>query len=358
MRDPFSWSFSVGRLFGITVRIHVLFPLVCLGLILRTTASNQMLPPGTWIDATVVMVLLFLIVLVHEFGHCFAARRVGGEASEVLLWPLGGLANVDVPHSPKANFITAAGGPAANVLICLGTGLALLFAFETSYRPPLNPFTWSPYSSTPGHILLYNLKGEQLLMHRFTLPVVYAQIFYLSWILFLFNSLLIGYPMDSGRMFQCILWPYVGYRQATLYAVYAGFCTMFLLLLVAFFWNEVMLLLLAFFIYTSCTQQWLLLEHGGEDSLFGYDFSQGYTSLEKEGQQPAAQPRRKQPGFFQRWLQKRAARKLQAEQQRQLEEENRMDQLLEKIQRFGKDSLTEEEHRFLKKVADRYRNRP
>ena len=126
--------------------------------------------------------------------------------------------------------------------------------------------------------------------------------------------LLIGYPLDGGRMFQCILWPYVGYRQATLYAVYAGFCTMFLLLLVAFFWNEVMLLVLAFFIYTSCTQQWLLLETGGEDSLFGYDFSQGYTSLEKD---PPAPPRRKQPNFFQRWLQRRAARKLQAEQQRQ-----------------------------------------
>jgi stage IV sporulation protein FB len=88
MRDPFSWSFAVGRLFGITVRIHVLFPLVCLGLILRTTGKDFW--PGTWIDATVLMGLLFLVVLLHEFGHCFAARNVGGEASEVLLWPLGG----------------------------------------------------------------------------------------------------------------------------------------------------------------------------------------------------------------------------------------------------------------------------
>ena len=55
------------------------------------------------------MGLLFFVVLLHELGHCFMARRVGGEASEVLLWPLGGLAAVDVPHSARANFLTTAG---------------------------------------------------------------------------------------------------------------------------------------------------------------------------------------------------------------------------------------------------------
>ena len=35
-----------------------------------------------------------------------------------------------------------------------------------------------------------------------------------------------------------------------------------------------------------------------------------------------------------------------------------MDLLLEKIQKFGKQSLTDEEQRFLKRVADRYKNKP
>ena len=43
-----------------------------------------------------------------------------GEADEILMWPLGGLAFVLVPHTPRANFITAVGGPMVNVLICLG----------------------------------------------------------------------------------------------------------------------------------------------------------------------------------------------------------------------------------------------
>ena len=34
MRDPLTWSMPLARLFGITVRVHILFPLVALALIL------------------------------------------------------------------------------------------------------------------------------------------------------------------------------------------------------------------------------------------------------------------------------------------------------------------------------------
>jgi hypothetical protein len=152
------------------------------------------------------------------------------------------------------------------------------------------------------------------------------------------NVVLIGFPLDGGRMFQCVLWKYMGYRQATTYAVYAGFITMFVIILVSFWKGDVLALCLAGFIYVSCKQQWLALEAGGEESLFGYDFSQGYTSLEREQPPP---PRRKRTNFIQRWLQRRAARKLQKEQETQAAEERRMDELLEKIQQQGKQSLTD-----------------
>src|SRR5947208_3107471 len=109
MRDPFSWSIPTVRLFGIHVRVHLLFPFVALGLILRAgfrKVNGHDPVEGAWIDAALVMLLLFGSVLLHEFGHCFGARWVGGDASEVLLWPLGGLASVEVPNTPRANFIT------------------------------------------------------------------------------------------------------------------------------------------------------------------------------------------------------------------------------------------------------------
>lgn len=352
MRDPFTWSFPIGRIFGITVRIHLLFPLVFLGLILRAGVKDSI--PGTWIDVAMLEVLLFFTILLHEFGHCFAARRVGGEANEVLLWPLGGLAACETPHNPRAHFITAAGGPLVNLIICLGAFLGMALVLDPSLRPTWNPL-WYPFRQTAaGEIVLYRWNGTEFLTNN-PAYLILARLFWVSWITFLFNMLLVGFPFDAGRMFQSLLWPYVGYRQATYYAVTAGFITMFVLVVVSIIWNEMLILFLAFFTYTACRQEWITLETGGEESLFGYDFSQGYTSLEKD--EPPPQPRRKRPNFFQRWLQRRTARKLQMEQERQEAEARRVDELLEKIQRLGKDSLTDEEQRFLKRYADRMKNK-
>src|SRR5208283_4071767 len=119
MRDPLTWSLPLGRIFGITVRLHILFPLVALGLILRV-AFKEGLPAGTWIDMSMIVGLLLVSVLLHEFGHCLGARLVDGDAHEILLWPLGGLASLDVPHTARANFITTALGPLTNLLLCAG----------------------------------------------------------------------------------------------------------------------------------------------------------------------------------------------------------------------------------------------
>src|SRR5262245_7806750 len=134
MRDPMSWSIPLFRAFGIQVRLHILYIIITLGLVLRAVS----LMPDHWLDVVLVaVVLLFIAVLLHEFGHCFAARRVDGEADEILMWPLGGLAYCAVPHTPRANLITAVGGPLVNVAICLGAGAVLIAA---DYLPPINVF--------------------------------------------------------------------------------------------------------------------------------------------------------------------------------------------------------------------------
>src|SRR4029077_17752061 len=102
-------------------------------------ANHKEDPPtyGLWIDVCIVMGLLFLSVLAHEFGHCFGARYVNGDAREILMWPLGGLASVDVPHTPRANFITTVCGPAVNLVLCLLAllGLFLLGSFQPNWNP-------------------------------------------------------------------------------------------------------------------------------------------------------------------------------------------------------------------------------
>jgi Zn-dependent protease len=275
---------------------------------------------------------------------------VDGDAHEILLWPLGGLAAVDVPHTPRAHFLTALAGPLVNLFLCLGAGCALA-AFTV--RPPFNPF-WYPISLKGGEIVapdLYNWDGI-LLTAPGPWPVLLARFFWVNWILFLLNVVLIGFPMDGGRLFQCILWPRLGFREATRLAIGAGFITMLVVGVYAIVTDETLFLLLALFIYVTCRQQFILLETGGEESLFGYDFSQGYTSLERD--QP---PPRRRPGVLKRWLQNRAAQRMQREQETREKEERRMDELLEKVQREGLQALTDEERRFLTRVSARYRNR-
>ena len=116
--------------------------------------------------------------------------------------------------------------------------------------------------------------------------------------------------------------------------------------------SEVWVLLLAGFIYVSCRRQWIVLETGGEEGLFGYDFSQGYTSLERD--QPAP-PVRRRPNWFQRWLHRRAERRTRREQEQRESEERRMDELLAKVQSVGLQGLTDEERRFLTRVSAKYR---
>jgi hypothetical protein len=138
-------------------------------------------------------------------------------------------------------------------------------------------------------------------------------------------------------------------------SVYAGFIAAIVLMVCAVVGNELLALALAICIFFACRMQWIMLEGGGEDALLGYDFSQGYTSLERD--QPAPRRRRRRPNFWQRWWQRRVQRKLQRQQEQREAEERRMDELLAKVQQKGLQSLSDEERRFLKRVSDKYRNR-
>src|SRR4051812_9913331 len=88
-------SFPLFTAWGIRVRVHAsLVVLVVLVLLLGLGQGF------TWQDRLQSMSVLFVIILLHEFGHCFAARAVGGEANDILMWPLGGLAMANPPRRP------------------------------------------------------------------------------------------------------------------------------------------------------------------------------------------------------------------------------------------------------------------
>ncbi len=119
--------------------------------------------------------------------------------------------------------------------------------------------------------------------------------------------------------------------------------------------DGVTLLVMAFAIEYMVRVEAHLLEEGGyfDDGVFGYDFSEGYTSLESG----AAKVRPRRESALKRWRRRRSDLRRQRRMAREAAEERRMDEILEKIHREGRPALTEEENRFLVRVSTRYRNR-
>ena len=371
MQDPFAWttlSFPLGRVFGITIRIHWLFPFVALGWILHTAFymptfadpadldKYRRSTEGAWIDAAIFMLILLVSVLLHEFGHCFGARATGGDAHEVLLWPLGGLASVDLPARPRSHLVTAAAGPAVNVALAVGAGLLLLVCGDQAFRPIWNPLPGGFPGRWNGTVLLSAWSGgEAVELAPYSLPVWLARICWVNYFLAALNIVLVGFPLDGGRILQAGLWPSLGYRQSMLAAVFAGFGVVFVIGLYSIIQASVLAAMLALFIYVACQRQWLVLEAGGEDGALGYDFSQGYTSLERDPVQAA--PMKPRVGWWRRWIQRRTAKRIQREVERRDSDDRRLDELLDKVHREGQGSLSDEEKRFMKRVSDRFKNR-
>jgi Zn-dependent protease/CBS domain-containing protein len=94
-----SWSISVGRLFGVDVRIHLTFLILPVFIYWTDYATRQQNANGAR-DLALVGIIL-ACVAAHEFGHMLAARRFGLVPKAVILLPLTGVALYDESHVEK-----------------------------------------------------------------------------------------------------------------------------------------------------------------------------------------------------------------------------------------------------------------
>jgi Zn-dependent protease len=331
--NPINWSFPVGTLFRIRIRLHILFVFGAMVLLFQDYQAGAGLRGLLYGLGSVGM--LFFIVLTHEFGHCFGARYSGGSADEILLWPLGGLAYTNPPHTPKAHLITVVAGPLVNVIYLILTGGVLITLGGAGLVPwnPFKPFSPAVYPATEL---------------EFWLVVFFA----LNYIILLFNLLPV-FPLDGGRILQSVLWFRRGFVPATLLATGVGMVGAIAIGLVGLVGSIVMLLAIAFFGYFTCWQQRQMIKAGAYDmeNEFGYDFSQGYTSLARSDAKA-----RKRPTLMQRWRANRAAKLAKREADRLEERRLRIDAVLDKVHRDGVQSLTPKEKRLLEEETHRHRS--
>jgi Zn-dependent protease len=238
--DFLNGSIRVGRVFGITVRIHILF---VLWIAWRLLTSGQ-----GWQFHAAFLAMLFGVVLIHEFGHCFGARSVDGHAENILLWPLGGLAYAHAPMTPWAQFVTVAAGPMVNVIFCCIAGAILIFRAGTLGVLGLSPFDCVNFE----------------LLFRLGLPqwTWYLGIFYSVNYFLLALNLLPIYPLDGGQLFQCLLWPFVGLHSALTIACQVGIAGCIGLGLWGLSGGGGMLIFIAMFGGFTCWQRLQMLRRG------------------------------------------------------------------------------------------------
>jgi len=217
------WSFQVARIAGIDVRVHATFLLL-----LAWFGMAYYFDGG--LDAMILglsfIVLLFVCVVLHEFGHALAARAYGIRTPDITLLPIGGVARLErMPDKPWQEFVVALAGPAVNVVIA--------FALYLVIGRDLHLGDVAAVDRGDGDLL--------------------SKLLAINIILVVFN-LVPAFPMDGGRVLRSLLATRMKYARATRIAASIGQVVAVLFGILGLMGNP-MLLFIAVFVFFGAQQE-------------------------------------------------------------------------------------------------------
>lgn len=224
-------SFKLFSIRGIDIRLHITFPLILLwaGLQFGLRAGTV----ESAVFGVIVVGLLFVLVTLHELGHSFVAQYFSVPVKQIILSPLGGVAQLrEIPDKPIQEFLIAIAGPAVNVVIAILMG-AIALNLGISVK---NPF------------LILSGLGD------LTLTSLFIYVFYYNIILALFN-LIPAFPLDGGRVFRSLLAMRLDYVRATTIASTVGQAIAIMLGIYGLFSGGIFMVFIAVFIFMAGRQE-------------------------------------------------------------------------------------------------------
>lgn len=343
MRDWSFWSVSLGRFAGVQVRLHAFFLLFALGILYLAsgTGNSELLGP-----CALALAVLLVSVLLHELAHGIAAQRVGGSVNELVLGPLGGLVPMSTPAQPQLQLIVAVAGPLVNMGLVFLSMMCLLVAGRDDDVPSL----------------LGLLFAGDLINDAWWLSAV-KLLFWINWVLLLAN-MLPAPPFDGGVVLQAVLRPFVGFRRSVLIVALVAKVTAAALCVAAWFvpqpppslnlpplWLPIVMIAIVLY-FSAKAEVERLHERELSEEWLGFDFSQQFADDDEP-----PEPRRRDPGMIQRWLERRRAARLRRKQLEEEEEEWRADDILARLHQSGMRALSAEDRAILQRVSRRYRDR-
>ena len=228
-----SWSFRLARIAGVDLRVHVTFVLI---LIWAAYYWSLVVDDGARgaVFGIFAILLLFVSVTLHEFGHAIQAKAYGIDVEDITLLPIGGVARLaEIPKDPKQEFRIAIAGPLVTVAIVIVLGIVSLAVGRDSLSSPSTMID-DMREGTAGALLDYLLFANIALV--------------------LFN-LVPAFPLDGGRILRSLLAMRIPYARATQIASVVGQGFALLLGLFGFATANFFLILIAIFIWLGAGQE-------------------------------------------------------------------------------------------------------
>jgi len=218
------WSIKIGRYAGIDVYMHVTFLLLISWVALLHWRQSQSVAAAA--AGVFFILVVFLCVVLHEYGHALAARRYGIQTRDIILFPIGGVARLErIPTNPLHELRVALAGPAVNVIIAAGL------------------FVW----------LKITASFEPMQMLTITAGPFLERIMAVNLFLVAFN-MIPAFPMDGGRVLRAVLATRQEYSRATQIAASIGQGIAVFFGLIGLFYNP-LLLFIAFFVWIGASQE-------------------------------------------------------------------------------------------------------
>ncbi|MEM8710870.1 MAG: site-2 protease family protein [Planctomycetota bacterium] len=231
---------TIARIAGIPIRANLLLGYM-LALWAIWGAANGIAGP------TALLIVLSTVLLVaHELGHAFMARRFGLEVIDIILWPLGGMARIsDMPENARTEAWVAGAGPLVNLVLAAAAAPLLLV---------LSPGPDAPTLQGTGIAVGQNAHGVVFLF--VAINVAYGVL-----------NLIPAFPMDGGRLLRAFLgrggrsWVSATDRAASVGSVFA-----WAIILGALFKSACFLSLIGFFVlWAGLRERWTTrLKHQAE----------------------------------------------------------------------------------------------
>lgn len=242
------WSWRLATILGIDVKVHLTFPLIFVWAAFQFGAGRS---SAYGLYGMFLVLLLFVCVLLHEFGHALVAQRFNIPVEDITLLPIGGLAKFRTMNDrPLEEFLIAIAGPLVNVAIAIAI-LPLLYGL-TDILNPERIASIGASTGMPSYVVALGLLGRSL--QGISVAGAIAYLFVANLMLALFN-MLPAFPMDGGRVLRAGLATRMTYRRATHIAAFIGQVMAALFAVYAFISFNPMLVFVAVFVFIAARQE-------------------------------------------------------------------------------------------------------